>query len=100
MKPISENHIETIAIETLQSLGWEYIHGLAIAPGAAQQERESFEQIILIERLHKAIAVLNPHIPQQAREQAMQKVLRIYSPDLLYNNETFHQYLIEKVKIP
>jgi type I restriction enzyme R subunit len=30
----------------------------------------------------------------------VQKVLRIYSPDLLHNNETFHQFLIEKVKIP
>jgi hypothetical protein len=28
------------------------------------------------------------------------KSLRIYSTDLLHNNETFHQYLIEKVKIP
>ncbi len=26
--------------------------------------------------------------------------MRIYSPDLLFNNETFHQYLIEKVKVP
>ena len=100
MKPITENNIETFAIETLQSLGWEYVHGLAIAPGAEKQERESFEQIILIERLRKAIATLNPHIPETAREQALQKVLRIHSPDLIHNNETFHQLLIEKVKIP
>ena len=98
MKPITENHIETFAIETLQSLGWEYIYGLAIAPGAEQQERESFEQIILTERLRKAVTVLNPHIPQQAQEQAIQKILRIYSTDLLHNSETFHEYLIEKVK--
>ena len=100
MKPITENHIETFTIETLQSLGWEYIYGLAIAPGAEKQERENFEQIILIERLQKAIAILNPHIPESAREQAVQKVLRIYSPDLLHNNETFHQFLVEKVKVP
>lgn len=100
MKPITESHIESLTIETLQSLGWEYIYGIAIAPGAEKQERESFEQVILIERLRKAIGILNPNIPQAAREQAIQKVLRIYSPDLLHNNETFHQLLIEKVKIP
>src|SRR5260221_5097034 len=100
MKSITEDNIETFAIEQLRSLGWEYVHGLAIAPGAEQSERENFEQIILVERLRKAIAILNPHIPASAREQAVQKVLRIYSPDLLYNNETFHQFLIEKVKIP
>ncbi len=73
MKPITESHIETFAIETLQSLGWEYIYGLAIAPGAEKQERESFEQIILIQRLRKAVSILNPHIPKDAQEQAVPK---------------------------
>ncbi|HAQ18107.1 MAG TPA: DEAD/DEAH box helicase [Prolixibacteraceae bacterium] len=100
MKPITEDKIETFAIETLQSIGWEYIHGLAIAPGAEQAERKSFEQIILAGRLRKAVSILNPDIPQDAQEQAIQKVLRIYSPDLLHNNETFHQKLVEKVKVP
>ncbi len=63
MKPIIENHIETFAIEQLQSLSWEYIYGLAIASGAEASERESFEQIILMDRLRKAVGVLNPHIP-------------------------------------
>ncbi len=100
MKPITENSIEKFTLEILQSLGWEYVHGLLLAPGAEQSERENFEQIVLIERLRKSVAVLNPTIPQDAQEQAIQKVLRIYSPELLHNNETFHQLLIEKVKIP
>jgi len=93
MKQITENHIEAFAIEVLQSLGWSYIHGLAIAPEAEFSERESFEQIILTQRLRKVIARINPHIPESAREQAIQKVLRIYSSDLLHNNETFGQYV-------
>lgn len=100
MKPITEDKIETFAIEVLQSMGWEYVHGLAIAPGAEQAERENFEQIVLIDRLRKSVSVLNPNIPNDAQEQAIQKVLRIYSPELLHNNETFHQLLVEKVKIP
>ncbi len=100
MKPITEDKIEYFAIEKLQSLGWEYLHGLTIAHGAEKAERESFEQIILVNRLRKAVSVINPHIPKEAQEQAIQKILRIYSPDLLHNNETFHQYLVEKVKIP
>ena len=100
MKPITEDKIETFAIEVLQSMGWEYVHGLAIAPGAEQSERENFEQIILVDRLRKSVSVLNPNIPHDAQEQAIQKVLRIYSPELLHNNETFHQLLVEKVKIP
>src|SRR5659263_471897 len=42
----------------------------------------------------------NRDISKDAQEQAVQKVLRIYSPDMLHNNETFHQFLVEKVKIP
>ncbi|MDI9363408.1 MAG: hypothetical protein QM541_00555 [Flavobacterium sp.] len=29
-KPITENKIETFAIKVLQSMGWEYMHGLAM----------------------------------------------------------------------
>jgi len=100
MKPITEDKIETSAIEALQSLGWEYVHGLSIAPGAEQAERENFEQILLVDRLRKSVAILNPNIPHDAQEQAIQKALRIYSPELLHNNETFHQLLVEKVKVP
>ncbi len=100
MKPITENIIELSAIETLQSLGWTYANGKEISPEGLYCERESFAQIILTDRIRKAVTKLNPHIPETAREQAVQKVLRIYSPDLLHNNETFHEYLIEKIKIP
>lgn len=100
MKPITENIIEESAIETLQLLGWTYANGRDLSPEGSFCERESFGQIILTDRLQKAVAKLNPHIPESAREQAVQKVLRIYSPDLLHNNETFHQYLVEKIKIP
>ena len=100
MRAITEDNIETLAIKQLQSLGWQYVHGLSIAPGAEQEERESFEQIILLDRLRKAVTDLNPHIPADASEQAIQKILRIYSPDLLHNNESFHELLVEGVKIP
>ncbi|MGB4850217.1 MAG: type I restriction endonuclease subunit R, partial [Saprospiraceae bacterium] len=100
MKPITENIIEASAIEILQSLGWEYVPGLMIAPGAEKMERENFEQIILRARLRKVVAILNPHIPAEAQESAIQHVLRIYSPDLLHNNEEFHKLLVEKVKVP
>lgn len=100
MKPITEDKIEYFAIEQLNSLGWEYLHGSIVSPDGEKPERENYEQIILTDRLRKAVSVINPHIPQEAQEQAIQKVLRIYSPDLLHNNETFHQLLVEKVKIP
>jgi len=100
MKSITENIIEASAIETLQSQGWEYANGAALSPEGLFCERENFHQIILIQRLRQSVSILNPHIPADALEAAVQKVLRIYSPELLHNNEEFHRMLIEKVKIP
>lgn len=100
MKPITENIIEESAIEILQSQGWTYANGKEISPEGLFCERESFSQIILINRLRSAVAKINPHIPADAQEAAIQKVLRIYSPELLHNNEEFHKLLVEKVKIP
>ena len=99
-KPITENIIEESAIEILQSQGWEYANGKEISPEGLFCERENYQQIILINRLRNAIAKLNPDIPQDAQEAAVQKVLRISSTDLLFNNEEFHKFLVEKVKIP
>jgi type I restriction enzyme R subunit len=99
MNRITEDHIEQFAIESFCDTGWSYLYALDIAPGSEHQERESYEQIILIDRLRNAVTAINPHIPKQAQEQAVQQVLRIYSPDLLFNNEEFHKLLIEKVKV-
>jgi len=100
MKPITENIIEESAIEILQSQGWEYANGKEISPEGLFCERENFSQIVLLNRLRSAIAKINPTIPLDAQEAAVQKVLRIASPDLLHNNEEFHRLLVEKVKIP
>jgi len=122
MKPITENQIEEYALTELQALGYSYVHGSACAPhadravispggpprpldtlpqaGGEFQERESFEQIILTDRLRSAVARINPRIPADAREQAVQKAVRLYSPDMKAANEEFHSFLIEKVKVP
>jgi type I restriction enzyme, R subunit len=100
LKPITENIIEASTIEILQSQGWEYANGKEISPEGLFCERESFNEVILISRLRNAVRQINPHIPEDAQEAAIQKILRISSPDLLHNNEEFHRLLIEKVKIP
>jgi len=100
MKPITENIIEESAIDILQSQGWEYANGKEISPEGPFCERENYSQIVLVTRLRNAIAKINPEIPLDAQEAAVQKVLRIASPEMLHNNEEFHRLVVEKVKIP
>lgn len=100
MKPITEDTIEYIAIAELKSLGWGYAHGNDIAPDGVSAERESFEQVVLTKRLMDAVRRLNPGLPEHALQQAVQMTENIHSQNLLHNNETFHGYLVEKVRVP
>jgi type I restriction enzyme R subunit len=99
MKYTTEESIEEQALKYLTALGYAYQYGYDIQPESQHQERETFGDIILKNRLEKAIAKLNPHIPPELHEQAQRELLNIASPDLLNNNETFHQYLTEGITV-
>lgn len=99
MKPITENIIEESAIDLLLLQRWGNIHGLSIAPEAEKSERASFEQVLLQERLRRAIARFNPNIPEEAQDQALRNIQRIRSPELITNSEQFHRYLTDGVPV-
>lgn len=99
MTKLTENDIELLAIEELEALGYQYIHGTEISPDGERPERSSYADILLIDRLRSAIAKLNPKLPAEAQRDAINQLLRINSPDLLTNNETFHRILTEGVNV-
>lgn len=104
---LNESQIENLAISLLEKKGYQYFYGPDIAPDAenAQEEnsagfvRESFEEVVLVSVLKKAIERINPQIPAVAREDALRQVLRIASPDLISANEEFHRMLTNGVKV-
>ena len=57
---LDEDAVEQYSIELLKGLGYAYLHGPAIAPGGAQDERASFKDAILVGRLRSALSRLNP----------------------------------------
>ena len=95
---ITENEIEEIALSYLQSLGYNYLNGLVISPDGEHPERQ-YSDVMLAIRLRDAIDKLNPTLGQDAKEDALKKVLRTDSPNLLINNETFHKYLTQGVDV-
>ena len=98
MASITENEIEAIALGYLRNLGYEYLNGLTISPDGEHPERQ-YNEVVLQTRLRDAIDKLNPAIAQDAKEDALKKVLRTDSPNLLINNETFHRYLTDGVDV-
>lgn len=99
MSPLTENQIELLAIECLETLGYEYIHGPEIAPDGEAPERDTYEQVLLMARLEKAVSRLNPRVPADARQEALRLLQRIVSPELIANNEAFHRYLTEGIPV-
>jgi type I restriction enzyme R subunit len=95
---ITENEIEEIALSYLQSLGYSYLSGTDISPDGEHPERQ-YNEVVLVTRLRDAIDKLNPTLSQDAKEDALKKVLRTDSPNLLINNESFHRYLTDGVDV-
>lgn len=99
MTRLNENTIEYFAIELLKKLGYNYLFAPDIAPDSKNPERESFEQVLLLERLQNAVKRINPTIPAPAQAEAIKEIQRIASPELLTNNESFHRLLTEGIPV-
>lgn len=96
---INESVIEDATLEWFAELGYAIGHGPHIAPGEPAAERESFADVVLAGRLRDAIWRLNPAIPEEARDEALRKVLRVGTPSLVQTNRAFHRLLRDGVPV-
>ncbi len=99
MKGINEDMVEQEALEILEELGYEILHGPDISPDGPTPMRDLYSDVVIVEILRDAINRLNPDIPPIAREEAVKKILRTDSPDLTTNNLHFHQLLTDGITI-
>ena len=73
--------------------------GRSSRPVSPTAERASFGDVVLVGRLREAIRRLNPAIPEDAREEALRKVLRLGTPSLAQTNRAFHRMLRDGVEV-
>ena len=99
MKSLTEDNIEQYTISELKELGFQYVHGVDISPDGDKAERSAYDEVILKQRLLSAVIKINSDIPADACSQAVNEISRIYSPDLLTNNEAFHKFLTDGVPV-
>ncbi len=94
----TESLIEQIALDILgQELGYEVIYGPDIADGDHAERNHA--EVVLQQRLERAIEKINPYIPAEARDEALKKVLRSDALTMPDNNEAFHRMITEGVDI-
>ena len=96
---LNESTVEDAALEWLGALGYAIGHGPDMAPGEPAAERASFADVVLVARLRAAILRLNRLVPEDAREDALRKVLRLGTPSLTQTNRAFHRMLRDGVPV-
>lgn len=63
--PLTKPSIEHIALNWFAECGYACVHGPDIAPEMPVSERESYEQLVLLERLRGAVQQINTRLLQK-----------------------------------
>lgn len=95
----NEDDLEQVALEWLRSLGYDYKKGNEISVTGSTPERKSDKDVVLHERLEKALRKINSDIHPRFIEKAIHELTLEKSPNLLENNLTFHENLINGIEI-
>ena len=70
----TESHVEEAAIDWLEGLGYEVLHGPEVSPDGSTQERASYVDVLLVDRFRKALRKLNLHLTAETLEEVLRKV--------------------------
>ena len=95
----NEDDLEQVALEWLQSLGYDYKKGNEMSITSLAPERRSDKDVVLHERLEKSLKNINSDIHPRFIEKAIHELTLEKSPNLLENNLTFHENLINGIEI-
>ena len=96
---MTEDQLEQEALGWLADVGYTVAHGPGLSPDGKAPERANYRQVLLVDRLRRAIRSLNPDIPQAAREDAITQLLNLGEPQLLQANRRFHRLLVGGVPV-
>lgn len=96
---LSEAEVESLLLEQLQGLGYACLNDAVSGPDGSAPERDAYSDTILSRRLREAVARLNPHIPTEAREDALRQLVAAERPSLIEENRRLHRALVEGVPV-
>lgn len=96
---LSEANIEEALLAQLRELGFTVSRDEVIGPDGSAPERDSHDVVVLRKRLEDAVLRLNPHLPPEARSDALRKLTQSIFPALLEENRRIHTLLTEGVDV-
>lgn len=96
---MTEDQLEQQCLKWFAEGGWEVGYGPDLAPDGPAPERADYRQVVLLADLEAAIRRINPHLPESAVEQAVEKVRKPESLDVVISNRAFHRMLLDGVPV-
>ncbi|MCT7512663.1 type I restriction endonuclease subunit R [Aliarcobacter cryaerophilus] len=96
---INEEQVELLAIDWFKELGYDYLLGYEISPDSQNQQRKSYEDVLLFDRLKNSLIKLNSNIPLLAIEDAIDILRKPQQASLVQNNRAFHQMILQGISV-
>ena len=96
---MNECDIECAGLEYFAELGYEIADPKASSPDGILPLRKAYDEVILTKKLLDALARINPKIPEDARLDALRKILAVETPSLVEENRRIHKMIIEGVDV-
>ncbi|MDT8782555.1 MAG: type I restriction endonuclease subunit R [Candidatus Bathyarchaeota archaeon] len=97
-KAMFESEVEDMCLDMFRKLGYDIVYGPDISEGGLSEERK-YHEVVLVNRLQLALRRINRSVPDSAIDEAVRKVLRAESQNLVSNNQDFHRLVTNGVNI-
>ncbi len=94
-----EEHVEDAALEWLRELGYEIAHGPDMGPEGVKPERASYGDVVLQDRLTRALRSINPGLPDNLYDDVTRKIYLSETPSLIEENRRLHRLLVDGVNV-
>ncbi len=95
---LNESHVEDAVLSWLKGLSYNIVFGPDLAPELST-ERSSYSDVVLVNRISQSLVRLNPKVPKEAINSALNKILHPNSPSLNANNHSVHRMLIDGIDV-
>ena len=99
MSSFNEATVEDAALDYFREVGYSTAWGPNLAPGEPGQERASFQDVILEDRLRSSISRINVGHHETLIDEAIKKVRRAESQNPIDENYRIHKLITEGIPI-
>jgi type I restriction enzyme, R subunit len=80
--------------------GWTYMPGPELAPDPPGAERKLWSDVVLLDRLRRAVERINPHLPRDAVQRVCEFAMTSTSVLPIEDHRSFHDLLLAGVPVP